>query len=127
MGRDKDQSSFGKWWSLDQENALQWKKGDVVSVGLDYKLIAHFQEGEEGRKWIAFTYGPFALSQRIDKIPGEEPFYDSGIEESQEVIHMLVKSSDSDVEFTIKGTDITLIPYYQTGSEQSGSRTYFKL
>jgi hypothetical protein len=40
---------------------------------------------------------------------------------------MLEKSSDSDIEFTIKGTGITLIPYYQTGSEQSGSRTYFEL
>jgi len=104
----------------------KWKKGDVVSVELDFTLIAHFQDGEENGKWIAFTYGPFALSQKINKMPDEEPFYDSGLEESQEVVNLLVKSSDPDVEFTIKGSDITLIPYYQTGSEQSGSRMYFK-
>jgi len=103
----------------------KWKKGDVVSVSLDYKLIAHFQDGEEGGKWLAFTYGPIALSQKIDKMPDEEPFRDFGKEESREVIHMLELTSDSDIKFTIKGTDITLIPYYQTGSEQSGSRTYF--
>jgi len=40
---------------------------------------------------------------------------------------MLVKSSDSDTEFSIKGTDIALIPYYQTGSKESGPKTYFKL
>ena len=89
--------------------------------------MAHFQDGEEGGKWLAFTHGPLALSQKIDKMPEEEPFRDSGIEESQEVIHMLEKSSDSNIEFTIKETGITLIPYYQTGSEQSGSRIYFEL
>ena len=104
----------------------KWKKGDVVSVEIDFKLTAHFQDGEENGKWIAFTYGPFALSQKINKMPEEEPFYDSGLEESQEVVTLLVKSSDPDVEFNIKGSDIILIPYYKTGSKQSGSRMYFK-
>ncbi len=89
--------------------------------------MAHFQDGEEGGKWLAFTHGPLALSQKIDKMPDDEPFQDFGKEESQEVIHMLELSSDSDIGFTIKGTNITLIPYYQTGSDQSGSRTYFEL
>jgi hypothetical protein len=40
---------------------------------------------------------------------------------------MLVKSSESDIAFTINGTDIALIPYYLTGSKESGPRTYFKL
>ena len=104
-----------------------WEKGDVIAVELDYQLKAHFQDGEKDSKWVAFTYGPFALAQRIDEIPDEEPFYDSGIEESREVIRSLEKSPESDVEFTIRGTEITLIPYYQTGSEKSGSRTYFAL
>ena len=104
----------------------KWKNGDVVSVELDFKLRAHFQNGEENGRWIAFTYGPFALSQKINKMPEEEPFYDSGLEESHEFVNLLVKSSDPDVEFSIKGSDITLIPYYKTGSEQSGSRMYFK-
>ena len=42
-------------------------------------------------------------------------------------LKMLSKSPDSEIEFTINGTDILLIPYYQTGSKQSGPRTYFKL
>ncbi len=31
-----------------------------------------------------------------------------------------------DIEYKIKNTDITLIPYFLTGSKQSGPRTYFK-
>lgn len=40
---------------------------------------------------------------------------------------MLSKSSDQDIHFSIKGTEINLIPYYQTGSKESGTKTYFKL
>lgn len=105
----------------------KWKKGDVVSVDFEYKLKAHIQVGEEGGKWIAFTNGPIALSQKIDKMPDDEPFSNLGIEEGRDAAQILVKSLTSDLVFTIKGTDITLIPYYQTGSDQSGSKTYFKL
>jgi len=105
----------------------KWGKGDVIAVDLDYQLKAHFQDGEEGEKWVAFTYGPLALSQKISEIPNEEPFSNINSTEPSEFIKMLSKSADSDNEFYIKGTDIILIPYYQTGSRHSGPRTYFKL
>jgi DUF1680 family protein len=52
----------------------RWKKGDVIAVELDYQLRAHLQEGEDGRKWVAFTYGPIALAQKIKKMAAPEPF-----------------------------------------------------
>ena len=85
------------------------------------------QEGEEGRKWVAFTYGPIALAQRITKMPDQEPFKNVNSAEPSELLNMLTRSSEPEIEFSISGTDITLIPYYKTGSEQTGSRTYFEL
>jgi DUF1680 family protein len=105
----------------------RWKKGDLIAVELDYQLKAHLQEGEEGRKWVAFTYGPIALAQKITKMPDQEPFKNFHPAEPSELLKMIAKSCGSETEFSIKGTDITLIPYYQTGSEQTGSRTYFEL
>ena len=105
----------------------EWKKGDIIAVELGYQLKVHFQDGEESNKWVAFTYGPFALSQKVREVPDEEPFMNIDVTERSELLKMLSKCSDSEIEFSIKGTDITLIPYYQTGSKQSGPRTYFKL
>jgi uncharacterized protein len=109
------------------EITRKWKKGDLVSIDLEYQLEAHIQDGEEGKKWLAFTYGPFALAQKITEIPKEEPFINISSTETSELLKMLIKSSDSDTEFSIKGTEITLMPYYQTGSKESGPKTYFKL
>jgi DUF1680 family protein len=103
-----------------------WKKGDIVTIDLDYQLVANLQVGEEGTKWIAFTYGPIALAQKITEMPDEGPFMNIPSTEPSELLKMLIKSSDSETEFSIKGTEITLIPYYQTGSKESGPRTYFK-
>ena len=105
----------------------KWEKGDVIAVDFDYKLKAHLQVGEGGGKWVAFTYGPIALAQKITEMPEDEPFKSIGSKEPSEFLKMLSKTSDSEIEFTIKGTDISLIPYYQTGSKQTGPKTYFKL
>jgi len=105
----------------------KWKKGDILAVELDYQLKAHLQDGEEDSKWVAFTYGPLALAQKIAEMPEEEPFININSAEPSELSKMLTKSSESETEFSINGTEITLIPYYQTGSEQTGSRTYFEL
>lgn len=104
-----------------------WVKGDVITVDMDYELKAHFQDGEDGKKWVAFTYGPIALAQKITEMPEEEPFSNLDFTESSKLTSMLSKSSDQDIQFSVKGTEITLIPYYQTGSKQSGPKTYFKL
>jgi DUF1680 family protein len=105
----------------------KWKKGDNVAVDLDFQLKAHLQDGEEGNKWVAFTYGPLALAQKISEMPDEEPFLKINAKEPSEFLKMLYLSTGSEVEFSVTGTDISLIPYYQTGSKQSGPRTYFRL
>lgn len=104
-----------------------WGKGDVIAVDMAYELRAHIQEGEQEGKWIAFTYGPFALGQKISELPENEPFYDIDFKDSSTLLGMLSKSSDQDIEFSIEGTEITLIPYFRTCSKESGPRTYFKL
>lgn len=104
-----------------------WKKGDVITIDLNYELKVHFQDGEEGKRWFAFTYGPLALAQKITEIPDEEPFIDLGSNALPQMLNRLSRSSDSEIGFTVEGTGITLIPYYQTGSKQSGPRTYFEL
>lgn len=104
-----------------------WKKGDVMAIQYKYELKAHLQEGEAGKRWVAFTYGPIALAQKITEMPDAEPLYDLAFKAPLDIVEMLSRSSNSGMEFNIKGTDITLIPYYQTGSKQSGPKTYFKL
>jgi len=105
----------------------RWKKGDAVAIQLDYQLTAHFQDGEEGGKWVAFTYGPIALAQKISEIPDAEPFMNLNVTEPMELLKMLSKTSGSPTQFFISGTDILLVPFYQTGSKHTGPRTYFKL
>jgi DUF1680 family protein len=105
----------------------KWKNGDMIGIDLTYELKAHIQEGEEGRRWVAFTYGPLALAQKIAEMPDEEPFYGVDREEFSDMVNSLSKTLESDIEFTIQGTNITLIPYLQTVSANSGPRTYFEL
>ena len=105
----------------------KWKKGDLVTINLDFLLKAIIQDGEEDRKWVAFAYGPFALSQKITEMPKEEPFMNIPSAEPSELLKKIIKSSGSETEFSILGTEITLVPYYQTGSKQSGPKTYFEL
>lgn len=104
-----------------------WKKGDVMTIQYEYQLKAHLQEGEDGKKWIAFTFGPIALAQKITEMSDEEPFSGLDIKEPSKLTSMLSKSSDQDNHFSINATEINLTPYYQTGSKESGPKTYFKL
>jgi len=108
----------------------KWKNGDVLAIDMEYKLEMHVQDGEEGQKWIAFTYGPLVLAQKIKEMPGEEPFdgLKISLDEPEKILNMLSKSEadDSNIIFTVKDTDIILIPYYLTGTRESGPRTYFE-
>lgn len=105
----------------------KWEIGDIVAVDLDFQLKAHLQDGENDKRWVAFTYGPLALAQKISEMPTEEVFMNSDKMEPSEFIKRLSKSSGSEVEFSITGTDILLIPYYQTKSKLTGPKTYFAL
>ena len=104
-----------------------WNKGDVIAVDMEFALKTSIQAGEGNQKWVAFNYGPHALAQKINAIPAEEPFSCMNAREISKMLKMLSKSSGSDITFSIKGTDITLHPYYITCTEQSGPRTYFRL
>lgn len=105
----------------------KWKIGDIVEVDLDFQLKAHLQDGEDGKRWVAFTYGPLALAQKISEMPTEEVFMNLDTMKPSEFIKMLSKSSGSEVEFSITGSDILLIPYYQTKSKLTGPKTYFSV
>ena len=73
----------------------KWKKGDILAVELDYQLKAHLQDGEEDSKWVAITYGPLALAQKIAEMPEEEPFININSTEPSELLKMLAKYSDT--------------------------------
>jgi len=108
----------------------KWGKGDVITINIKYKLQLHVQEVENRKKWIAFSYGPIALAQKITQKQTEEPFKKIKAEfnKPEKILSMLSKAeeSSSSLVFTIQNTGIILVPYYQTGSKNSGPRTYFE-
>lgn len=112
------------------ELTRRWNTGDVLAIDMDYKLALHVQDGEEGRKWIAFTFGPLALSEVITELPGDEPFtgLNISLDEPGKIMDMLEKSQSPDDKliFTVKNSGIKLIPFYQAGANrESGPKTYF--
>jgi DUF1680 family protein len=109
------------------EYRRKWNKGDVMNIQFKYELKAHLEEGEEGKRWVAFTYGPIALAQKIESISEDEPFLNNDLTKPEELLNKLHKSATSNIEFNIEGTNTTLIPYYQTGTKQSGPKTYFTI
>ncbi len=104
-----------------------WKKGDVITVDPEYQLKAHTQRGEGNLTWVAFTYGPIALAQKTLDLKTVEPFMNFKEEEKTKMANMLVRSSGSEIAFTVKGTDITFIPIWETANELQfgGTKTYF--
>jgi len=104
-----------------------WRKGDVIAVDMDFDLKASVQLDEGNKKWVAFNYGPHALAQKISAIPSEEPFSGMNEKEISKMLRKLSKSPESDIGFSVKETDIHLLPYYMACTEQSGPRTYFRL
>ncbi len=107
----------------------QWKKGDTVAVEFEYLLNSQIKSGQDKKKWIAFSYGPWALAQEIqDGSTLDEPF--KGLDaQSKDPVTLLVPQEGPGAipSIRIKGTEITLIPYYLAGSKTTGSRTYFDL
>lgn len=104
-----------------------WKKGDEITIDYNYELKATIQDGEKGKKWVAFSYGPIALAQKIERMSEDEPFLNIDFTKTNEILNQLDKSDTTDIEFTIKGTNTILKPYYQTGTKQSGPKTYFTI
>ncbi|HUV08417.1 MAG TPA: beta-L-arabinofuranosidase domain-containing protein, partial [Spirochaetia bacterium] len=44
-----------------------WKSGDEIAVDFEFLLKSHTELSKDGQKWVAFTYGPWALAQKTDK------------------------------------------------------------
>jgi DUF1680 family protein len=107
----------------------QWEKGDTLAVEFEYLLNSHIQSGQGKKKWIAFTYGPWALAQETqDGLTLDEPF--KGLDAQSEDPLMLIvplEAPGAMPSVRIRGTKTTLIPYYLAGSKGTGSRTYFEL
>ncbi len=136
MGTDLNQLTINGKTAEASENSRgfleltrKWNKGDVLAINMDYRLQMHVQEGEEGQKWIAFSYGPVTLAQKISKMTDDEPFaeLEINLNEPEKILALLEKSENgSQTVFKIKGSGIILVPFYQTGTWESGPRTYFK-
>ncbi len=76
---------------------------------------------------LSLTYGPIMLAQKTLDLKTDEPFMKFKEEEKTKMVNMLVKSPGSEVAFTVKGTDITFIPIWETANELQfgGTKTYF--
>ncbi|MCK4958153.1 MAG: glycoside hydrolase family 127 protein, partial [Planctomycetes bacterium] len=108
-----------------------WKTGDEIAIKFEYLLKAHVEAPEGGRRWVAFTYGPWALAQKITGDNGEniaEPFV--GKDVSSKTVSKLLEPHPvrrgTVPGFRVKGTKIKLEPYCIAVSKESGARTYFE-
>ncbi len=104
-----------------------WEKGDIITVEPSYQLKANIQRGEDNLAWVAFTYGPIVLVQKTLDLKTAEPFMKFKEKEKTKMVNMLVKSPGSKIAFTVKGSDITFIPIWETANELQfgGTKTYF--
>ena len=98
-----------------------WNGGDVLLIEAESELGMHPQKGEDGQPWVAFTRGSLALAQKVSSIPDEEPFAGRSPDEA---LAMLEPCTDGSCR--IAGTEIVLMPYHLTCTDDSGPRTYFK-
>lgn len=103
-----------------------WNKGDVLSIDMDYQLYADVKKGKDGKTWVAFGYGPLALTGSV-VTAGElsaEPFSDMNLS-GGEMPAYTVSTGNGYPEISFTGTDVTLMPYSLAGSLQSGRKTYY--
>ena len=98
-----------------------WGRGDVLAIDAESEIRAQVQQGEGGQRWVGFTQGPVALAQQVSSVPADEPF--AGRTPDQ-ALAMLGPSTDGSCR--IPGSEIALMPYHLTCTDDSGPRTYFK-
>ena len=106
-----------------------WKTGDEIAIKFEYLLKSHIEMPKDGQRWVAFTYGPFALAQKVENGAAvAEPFVGKDVT-SKAALEWLesypIQEGDSP-RFRIKGTEILLEPFYSAGDKKMGLRTYFK-
>ena len=122
-----------------------WKKGDMIDINYQFNLKVHEEIGEEGKRWVAFTYGPLALAEKLNskndfsidrdqfnrtvgsKLVRPEPFININTKNKNVLLDKIIPIEGSQLRFKIAESDIELMPYYKTASNYSGPRTYFYL
>ena len=123
-----------------------WGKNDQINIIYSFQLKAHIQSGELNQNWLAYTYGPITLAEKLNsqkdftskgdkykrsiknKLMSEnEPFQNSNINEAKFYLDKVSITDNDKLMFRILNTGILLEPYFQTGSTFSGPRTYFSL
>lgn len=106
-----------------------WKTGDEIAIEFEYLLKSHIETPKGGQRWVAFTYGPWALAQKIDEgVAVDEPFFGKDVPSrvASEWLEPYPTQEGAVLRFRIKSTKILLGPFYCTGSKKTGPRTYFK-
>lgn len=108
-----------------------WTAGDELAVEFEYQLQRHLVAPVDKPVWVAFTYGPWALSETMDGslVDAVEPFVGKAMPESalSGWLQPQTTGTGGVPAFRIKDTDIVLGPYYSAGSKTTGPRTYFRL
>jgi uncharacterized protein len=105
-----------------------WKRGDEITLEFTYQLQCHLETPKPDQRWVAFSYGPWALAQTIDKDTVlTEPFIGKDLQSkaAAEWLEALPSQEDA-TSFRIKNTQIRLGPYYCAGSRDTGPRSYFR-
>jgi len=107
-----------------------WKPGEVVTLGFDMPVKAHFHTGRDGTRWVVFTRGPLVLAQDVPT------------RKAQSQVALVVEKETDDASKWIEPIggrmpndppawrlkvepDIVLVPYYFAGSTGGGIRTMF--
>ncbi|MFL2588365.1 MAG: hypothetical protein ACJ0QA_06270 [Flavobacteriaceae bacterium] len=115
----------------------------MIDINYQFNLKAHEEIGEEGKRWVAFSYGPLALAEKLNskndfsvdrdkfnrmagsKLVRPEPFINLDTKNIDVLLDKLIPIEGSKIKFKIAESNIELMPYYQTASNYSGPRTYF--
>ena len=106
-----------------------WKTGDEIAMEFEYLLKSHIETPKAGQRWVAFTYGPWALAQKITKGAAvAQPFVGKDVpsKAASEWLEPYPAEKLAAPRFRIEGTKILLEPFYSAGDRKSGPRTYFK-
>jgi len=106
-----------------------WKAGDRIAIEFQYLLKSHLETPKNGPRTVAFTYGPWALAQTIDKgAVVTEPFIGKDVRSkpASQWLEPYKTKDDAAPGFRIRNTNIILGPFYNAADNNTGIRTYFK-
>ena len=106
-----------------------WKTGDAVALECEYRLESHVVTPTEGTNWGAFTYGPWALAQKVDKGAAlDEPLVGKDVrsQPASQWLEPIASEGAGGPRFRVKGTQVVLEPYYGATGRTAGPRTYFR-